>query len=119
MWGFCTSGMLEAFEICRPIPKVYRKRRKKKRLRQRIFWRDNGECVYCHKKLKYDESTLDHVHALVTGGSDHGKENMVLACWNCNHKKGPLQLDMDLPENADLALDQLKNKWISLDKAIR
>jgi 5-methylcytosine-specific restriction endonuclease McrA len=111
--------MIEAHHLSLPVPKVHRARRKKKRLRQRIFWRDNGTCAYCQKKLKYDDCTLDHVISLVAGGSDKQKENFVLACWACNHKKGPLEMDHSLPENQDLTLDKLRNKWVSLDKAVR
>lgn len=117
MFGFLTSGMIEAIELCRPIGKVIRNKRNKRRWHQRIYWRDNGTCGYCHVKLRYDESTLDHIKPLVTGGKDSCKENMILSCHPCNRKKGPLE--MDEADLEDLSIDMLRARWASLDKAIR
>lgn len=118
MFGFLTSGMIEGIEISRPLPKaVRRKRWRRKRWHQRIYWRDNGTCVYCETPISYEDSTIDHVMPLVRGGSDFKKENMVLACFSCNHKKGPLEICET--EHYDLSVGMLKAKWVSLDKAVR
>lgn len=45
------------------------------------------KCHYCGKPLTYDQATLDHVVARVNGGSDR-IENLVIACYDCNHDKG-------------------------------
>lgn len=117
MFGFFTSGMIEAHELCRPIGRVIRNKRNRRRWHQRIYWRDNGTCQYCHEKITYRDSTLDHIKPLVAGGKDSCKENMVLACHPCNRKKGPAEFEPD--QLMDLSVDMLRNKWVSLDKAIR
>jgi 5-methylcytosine-specific restriction endonuclease McrA len=117
MFGFWTTGILEAHEMCLPAGRVVRNKRNKRRWHQRIYWRDNGQCGYCHRSLTYKESTLDHIKPLIAGGKDSCKENMILACQNCNQKKGPLELDLE--EHMDLSVDMLRAKWASLDKAIR
>ncbi len=43
-----------------------------------------GKCVYCGSKEKL---SLDHVVALVAGGS-HTQNNLVVACKSCNSSKG-------------------------------
>ncbi len=117
MFGFITVGMIEGIELSRRIPKSVRKKWNRRRWHQRIYWRDNGTCLYCHEKVPYDKSTIDHILPLVRGGSDKSKENMALACERCNRIKGPLEMDMN--EHHDLSVAMLQSKWVSLDKAIR
>jgi 5-methylcytosine-specific restriction endonuclease McrA len=117
MFGFFSLGMIEAIDLCRPIGRVVRNKRNKRRWHQRIYWRDNGVCQYCHKAIPYDQSTLDHIKPLVAGGKDSCKENMALACEECNRLKGPLE--MDESQRADLSIEMLKVRWASLDKVIR
>jgi 5-methylcytosine-specific restriction endonuclease McrA len=54
-----------------------------------IFWRDNGHCRYCAVDLTstinhWASATVDHVIAVVAGGSDE-MDNLVLSCNLCNN----------------------------------
>ena len=51
--------------------------------RVEIMRRDQHECQYCGSVA----TTLDHVHPISKGGKSTW-ENLVAACWPCNHKKG-------------------------------
>lgn len=55
--------------------------------RRNIFERDENTCQYCAKKFDRDELTLDHVIPRSRGGVSSWT-NIVLACINCNMKKG-------------------------------
>lgn len=48
-----------------------------------------SRCAYCGWEFNL---TIDHVIPLVRGGDDLF-ENTVLACYDCNHLKGPLTGD--------------------------
>lgn len=50
-------------------------------------WAENPHCVYCRRRLRIDEATLDHVIPLSRGGRDV-PANVVLACRDCNDAKG-------------------------------
>lgn len=52
--------------------------------RQRIFKRDNHECVYCGS---VKQLTLDHVIPKSRGGKNTWN-NLVTCCFTCNLKKG-------------------------------
>lgn len=52
--------------------------------RQRVYRRDNYECVYCGSKK---ELTLDHVLPKSRGGRNDWN-NLVTSCTKCNTKKG-------------------------------
>ena len=54
--------------------------------RRNIFKRDRMMCQYCGKRLKSEESTIDHVVPRSHGGGSSW-ENCVLACVKCNHSK--------------------------------
>lgn len=110
MFGFFTNAVLELWLWQRAEPRVRRPSRSRRRLRQRVYWRDNGICAYCGKLVKYDDSTLDHVQPLVLGGS-HSIHNTVLACQPCNREKGPLTME----SAPDLSLEALQRRWASLD----
>ncbi len=56
-------------------------------LRTAIFLRDGGRCVYCGKAFGEVTLTVDHVEAVVWGGSDE-PQNLVTACTGCNREKG-------------------------------
>lgn len=49
-----------------------------------IFKRDKHTCVYCGSKEKL---TLDHIMPKSRGGKNTW-ENLVTACFPCNHRKG-------------------------------
>lgn len=68
----------------------------KRRLRERLFMKQGGFCYYCLKKMNMgtpprhpDHGTLDHVNPLCKGGHN-GIDNLVLACFRCNHLKANL-----------------------------
>ena len=59
-----------------------------------VFKRDNWRCQMCNKKLKPQNKipnplapTIDHIKPLSKGGS-HTYQNIQLACYRCNCKKG-------------------------------
>ena len=79
-----------------PVPSVIRltkaRDRKSRRLRltkKGLYLRDKGRCQYCGERLRYKESTMDHVHPKSKGGRATWT-NIVLACVDCNQKKANL-----------------------------
>jgi 5-methylcytosine-specific restriction endonuclease McrA len=54
----------------------------------------SGECYYCNNTFPSDQLTLDHIVPLARGGKST-KGNLVLACFDCNQKKG-LQTPVDI-----------------------
>lgn len=57
-----------------------------------IYARDGEHCVYCVRRVKIAQrvgyrhkraATIDHVNP--NGGN--GYDNLVTACWQCNHEK--------------------------------
>jgi hypothetical protein len=38
-------------------------------------------------------AALDHIHPIAGGGDPTALDNLVTACWNCNRRKGDLELD--------------------------
>lgn len=65
---------------------------------------DGDLCSYCETKLDFrlgrsqSTATLDHVSPRQLGGGDE-EDNLVLACWSCNSRKGSRT-----PEQAGMAL---------------
>lgn len=55
-----------------------------KRLRARVFRRDNHSCVYCGATT---DLTLDYLLPLQDGG-EQTEDNAVTACRSCNSKHG-------------------------------
>lgn len=92
MLDFLNAGFLELLRFQRSNKRI-RGRRKRKRFKCRVYWRDKGICQYCDKKVPFVEATLDHVTPLVHGGSDTQKENFVIACGPCNKAKAQLILE--------------------------
>jgi 5-methylcytosine-specific restriction endonuclease McrA len=82
-------------------PKMTRK--KEIRLwKSRQFTRQKGKCYYCNCKMDNDPRypgeylppnavTIDHLKARHRGGTND-TENLVLACHECNSRKGHLTL---------------------------
>jgi 5-methylcytosine-specific restriction endonuclease McrA len=54
--------------------------------RENVFKRDNGSCMYCGKKVTFDEFTFDHVIPRDQGGKSVWT-NIVISCFKCNSKK--------------------------------
>jgi hypothetical protein len=59
-------------------------------LKQLVRQRADGRCEYCQIPSEYDCLTfqVDHVIAAKHGGIDD-PDNLALACWSCNVRKGP------------------------------
>ncbi|MGB3613157.1 MAG: HNH endonuclease signature motif containing protein [Elainellaceae cyanobacterium] len=57
--------------------------------RWKVYRRDGFRCVYCQKRVKADQLTLDHVIPKAHGGSDKMR-NLVAACFECNSAKGSM-----------------------------
>lgn len=55
--------------------------------RENVYTRDKGQCQYCRKKLTRSDATYDHVVPRAQGGKTRW-ENIVIACIECNQKKG-------------------------------
>src|SRR3990167_4069918 len=53
---------------------------------------DKARCHYCHRKLRRDTATLDHIFPKSRGGKISA-ENCVLACKFCNKLKGSMPYD--------------------------
>jgi 5-methylcytosine-specific restriction endonuclease McrA len=60
--------------------------------RKNLMKRDNNTCQYCGDMLSNDSLTIDHVIARSNGGR-HSWVNCVVACSECNRKKGDRQLE--------------------------
>jgi 5-methylcytosine-specific restriction endonuclease McrA len=55
---------------------------------ENLYYRDHGLCAYCGVPLgNYKRVTEDHVHPKSKGGTN-GWDNIVAACYRCNHTKG-------------------------------
>lgn len=66
--------------------------------REGIYLRDNGTCQYCGAHVARDEMTYEHVIPRSRGGKTNW-ENIVVACVDCNQRKGdhtPIEAHMRL-----------------------
>lgn len=82
---------------------------KSNELRDTIYKRDGGICIYCGKKISIEEMNLDHKFPEVFGGSND-EDNLLCSCRECNMKKTSKLLlrrrDMvDIIEERDLRKD--------------
>ncbi len=61
-----------------------------KPLQELVWSRANGQCEYCRVPQAYDALPfeLDHIIAVQHSGRTI-QENLALACFSCNHHKGP------------------------------
>jgi 5-methylcytosine-specific restriction endonuclease McrA len=57
------------------------------------------KCHYCGKDHLVEETTVlsklatvDHVKPVSKGGARYDEDNCVVACFNCNHRKGNKEL---------------------------
>lgn len=109
MYGFFTQAVLELWEWQRaPVTRRPPKNDYRRWLRRVVYSRDNGLCAYCGKLVAFDDFTLDHVEPLLGGGTNR-KENLTVACADCNETKGTLTVEPD-------PLMDLQNKFASLDE---
>lgn len=68
----------------------------KRHVRWLLFGQQDGECFYCRQPMSLSFSsrdhiwgnaaTLEHLHRRADGGKDGG--NLVLACRDCNQRRG-------------------------------
>ena len=85
--------------------RVHREREKARVLKNSDWWKNKkaaGVCHYCHRKVKPDALTLDHLVPIARGG-ESTKNNLVPACKECNAKK-------KLATPVEMLLEQLKNE---------
>ncbi len=90
--------------------------------RRNIFKRDKNTCQYCGTRLPTEDLTIDHVLPRSKGGSSSWT-NCVVACCQCNSKKGNTllqNLDMKLikepqkppaPMAFSLPIGRRKKSW--------
>lgn len=62
------------------------------RTRFEVFKRDHFTCVYCGRRPPDVLLEADHLVPRAAGGSDD-IDNLVTACWDCNHGKADRLLD--------------------------
>lgn len=62
-----------------------RKKRQKIRLIEHLRDKTKGRCYYCNEKIF--RITIDHFIPKVLGGTNR-RDNLVPACYECNHAKG-------------------------------
>ena len=79
------STIVECPSVIRLQYLVRRPRRRVPLTRREIFVRDGYTCQYCGKRTH--DLTLDHIMPRSKGGR-HTWDNLVSACYECNHKKG-------------------------------
>lgn len=74
-------------------------------IQSEIRVRANYLCEYCHalEKWQYVAFTIDHVIPLTQGGDD-SLDNLALACFHCNRRKGNLVSIKDLALGEDIPL---------------
>ena len=78
------------------------------KVRFQIFDRDGFTCKYCGKSPR-DGVVLevDHVNPVANGG-ENDIDNLVTACWECNHGKGKVELSSDIRLNETDILQETK-----------
>ncbi len=59
--------------------------------RKTLFERDAYSCVYCARRLRVEQLTVDHLVPLALGGIDE-MTNYVSSCQPCNARKGSMPL---------------------------
>lgn len=57
--------------------------------RKRLYHRQRGVCHYCGRHVPFDQSTLDHKTPKCRGRDD-SRQNLTMACKECNERKGDL-----------------------------
>lgn len=81
--------------------------------RENVYARDNGRCQYCGLKVARHEATYDHVLPRAQGGKTTW-ENVAIACFTCNQKKGGRT-----PEQAAMRLAKVPVKPKKLPDTLR
>ena len=68
-----------------------------KRVRFEVFKRDHFTCTYCGQKPPDVMLHVDHIVAVIEGGSDEA-DNLVTSCSSCNLGKGATSLGTAVPQ---------------------
>ncbi|MSR60780.1 MAG: HNH endonuclease [Planctomycetaceae bacterium] len=82
-------------------------------LKELVWSRANGCCEYCEIPQVFDPIgfQIDHIIADQHRGST-SQENLALACYTCNHHKGPNIAGFDLETNDTVPLfNPRKDVW--------
>ena len=58
-----------------------------RRVRDRLWRSQQGNCKWCGEPVPKEEATLDHIVALSRGGGN-GTDNLCMACKDCNNRRG-------------------------------
>lgn len=69
---------------------IKRERRKAQELRKSSWWKQQiglGLCYHCGERFSKELLTMDHLIPIARGGKST-KKNCVVACKDCNSKKG-------------------------------
>jgi 5-methylcytosine-specific restriction enzyme A len=85
--------------------RMKREREKARELRSTPWWKQKvsaGTCHYCELQFPANQLTMDHLVPLARGGTST-KNNLVVACKECNAKK-------KLKTPVDTLLDQIKSQ---------
>ena len=56
-------------------------------MKDRLYKKSNGICVWCKRPLEYDEAVLDHIFPLARGGTND-ESNLQVLHLSCNQSKG-------------------------------
>ena len=83
-----------------------------KRLRFRVFERDNFTCQYCGKRPPEVILHVDHVYPVSKGGKGE-IENLITACADCNLGKATLELGK-APKKVSRNSEDLQEKYEQL-----
>lgn len=99
--------------VIRYLRGLVKKGRALKFSRENVYARDKGSCQYCGTKVPRDSFTYDHVKPRSRGGLTEWT-NIVIACMDCNQRKGGR-----LPEEAKMRLRTLPVKPKKLPDTLR
>ena len=58
---------------------------------KKAFEKTGGQCPYCPAKITETSFSLDHIHPISKGGTNH-LNNLIACCKSCNSKKGIFSL---------------------------
>ncbi len=91
-YGFYNMSLEMAVNLSLKEPYIQRLKVKRKKqgfyyyIKKELFKKIKN-CKWCNTPLTMEMATLEHVIPLKRGGLDN-KNNMTLACWSCNKKRG-------------------------------
>lgn len=62
-----------------------------KKVREAVYQKYNGHCAYCGREIGFKDMQVDHFQPLrawgYVGPGTDDLENLMPACWTCNHYK--------------------------------